>query len=1212
MNEVLNFWFGDDLQWRSKLWWGCVDSQRRLSRVETIDYMRSTFNNYIQDNTWKDWNESGSIEGKVASIILLSQIHRVINKERRFEFDEVISKISNSAADDIGASISSLPWTYICFIYIALCNSEIMFDVRRAIVGFTSIISHHGGVGSSVGTRVNKCFKDSIRMRGILEKFKRDPLRNELLGRESTQSEMRYISAVEAKSSPKQSNVVPEKSVSTKTGLIRVLVLHGLRQNGRSFSRAAKQALTGISKNSNVEFVFADAPHKSSFSEGNVQMIANTGRHWYNSTTSESGDLIYEGLDESIEYLNNYFNINGPFQCVIGFSQGACIAAIMASLQASGSDKAKYFTPKCYICISGGECRDSRDRFKDLHSTSMNLEIPSFHIYGETDTIMPSDRTVRLSQVFRNPLVKSHSGDHFKKAIGKWPIDDISNWLDQLQVSDNTQFDSSVIINPLESQPEPDLQIKLSSTMKCRGSEDDLFPLIPVGICNKFLLTTTFWETCKSKGKTIAIDPHVCFQQSDIREFVKEMRGHPSVDTKTIDSDLLLLSWCQYVNVGKKRLRSPFKKKEISNSDYVTLQERSNQTVYWLWWAIINEQPTSESRFDITMKLLHSIQYYGGWEDMERLCLLSCTGTSRKVNVREKENNCLCDVVQEQDEESHRSQPVVRELLETVSQLIADKLYEDYQKCISASTSERPSDCVLHCLKTRRTYSAKKTELVKLTSDKLVRNMESILPSKATYDKIKKFNEVVKSIKDILNTKYNLDYYNLKKSIIYSNWKENIIDQQRSQQEYQQLVSDLPLSQMILHPEPEPVDIATGTQMQPVLDYIKTADKLKKANDFIAFTKGTMCGDGRLDLCKQVIGPKGIEPLLDSLRNDNQSKVRHLLLGNNIAGDNLGNGVADMVINKSSSVSTWYIAGNHLTDVGIKPLCDALQTDDYVNQLWLKRNPLKPFAAVHLSKMISLNRHLKVLDLTCTGLLDEGTEILMKGLTDNKHLQVLYLNGNGITIKSIPSICDMLRKPTGLRSLGLGCNRLGDEGAKMLFSVTDMKLEMLDVSSSGIGSVGSTYVAEFLKINKTVRKLDLGFLIMTVAIGELCNRIENFGAEQIAEALRFNTTLLSLSLRHNAIDERGHSAFRLVLGGSLDNSCLRNKTLIDLTIDQYGFPLSRINREGIKTAIRQNMELLSKAERKEANEVVSPPHLAEVLSVYRLGGKYPLLDHNIQ
>jgi hypothetical protein len=76
-----------------------------------------------------------------------------------------------------------------------------------------------------------------------------------------------------------------------------------------------------------------------------------------------------------------------------------------------------------------------------------------------------------------------------------------------------------------------------------------------------------------------------------------------------------------------------------------------------------------------------------------------------------------------------------------------------------------------------------------------------------------------------------------------------------------------PLSDAILNPVPEPVDVSSQEQMKPLYDWL-SSNQLCEAD--LQFLKGTVTADGRLDLCKQVIGPQGIKPLLDSMGNNRQ------------------------------------------------------------------------------------------------------------------------------------------------------------------------------------------------------------------------------------------------------------------------------------------------------------------------------------------------------
>jgi hypothetical protein len=65
--------------------------------------------------------------------------------------------------------------------------------------------------------------------------------------------------------------------------------------------------------------------------------------------------------------------------------------------------------------------------------------------------------------------------------------------------------------------------------------------------------------------------------------------------------------------------------------------------------------------------------------------------------------------------------------------------------------------------------------------------------------------------------------------------------------------------------------------------------------------------DGRLDLCKMVVGETGIKPLLAAMQGN--ETVKRLLLGNNIVGNKGAQWIADF-INNGSKLTTWYIAGN--------------------------------------------------------------------------------------------------------------------------------------------------------------------------------------------------------------------------------------------------------------------------------------------------------------
>lgn len=67
-------------------------------------------------------------------------------------------------------------------------------------------------------------------------------------------------------------------------------------------------------------------------------------------------------------------------------------------------------------------------------------------------------------------------------------------------------------------------------------------------------------------------------------------------------------------------------------------------------------------------------------------------------------------------------------------------------------------------------------------------------------------------------------------------------------------------------------------ELQPLMDHLMS-DKPGPGEDnqSIVFSRGAIMTGGRLDLCKQVVGPQGIQPLLNAMKCS--SVVNRLLLG---------------------------------------------------------------------------------------------------------------------------------------------------------------------------------------------------------------------------------------------------------------------------------------------------------------------------------------------
>jgi hypothetical protein len=107
---------------------------------------------------------------------------------------------------------------------------------------------------------------------------------------------------------------------------LRVLALHGFAQDADSFR--SKTGGFRSSVKDLVEFEYALAPFLDSHD------LIGEGRTWYMfSQQDTTGDMTWGKFDETLSYLSTVFKEKGPFDGVLGFSQGACLAATLACMQ---------------------------------------------------------------------------------------------------------------------------------------------------------------------------------------------------------------------------------------------------------------------------------------------------------------------------------------------------------------------------------------------------------------------------------------------------------------------------------------------------------------------------------------------------------------------------------------------------------------------------------------------------------------------------------------------------------------------------------------------------------------------------------------------------------------------------------------------------------------------------------------------------------------
>ena len=284
------------------------------------------------------------------------------------------------------------------------------------------------------------------------------------------------------------------------TKRLKVLCLHGYLSNARMFQAQLQKLVNEASYTS--DFVFIDAPHRlglqkreatlqkkvvsvESSLEGGEEARLEAGdeessrprrgasgkfRWWYAGTvgTGDEEELVqYMGLRESLLAIAEADRQYGPFDVVLGHSQGACLAVtidalssrpeflhallktneleeskdtsstssasssfdeeqVVAAIEEGDDDEgrdnvdtgAKRLLPSCSlsVIVSGFQPRDYLfDKlFSDVASdvTMRGLPQRSLHVFSHEDDIVPAAASIQAMALYDFPRMKVRNGDH--------------------------------------------------------------------------------------------------------------------------------------------------------------------------------------------------------------------------------------------------------------------------------------------------------------------------------------------------------------------------------------------------------------------------------------------------------------------------------------------------------------------------------------------------------------------------------------------------------------------------------------------------------------------------------------------------------------------------------------------------------------------------------------------------------------------------------
>ncbi|MQM00643.1 hypothetical protein Taro_033381 [Colocasia esculenta] len=183
----------------------------------------------------------------------------------------------------------------------------------------------------------------------------------------------------------------------------RILCLHGFRTSGEIMKKQVvgkwPEAVT-----SRLDLVFADAPFPA---EGKSDVEGIFPPPYYEWFQFDKAFMEYRNFDACLKYIEDLMIERGPFDGLMGFSQGAILSAALPGMQAKGLALTRVPKVKFVVIIGGAKFRSPA---VEEMAYSDDISCPSLHFLGETDFLRPHGEMLLESYV--EPMVIHHPKGH--------------------------------------------------------------------------------------------------------------------------------------------------------------------------------------------------------------------------------------------------------------------------------------------------------------------------------------------------------------------------------------------------------------------------------------------------------------------------------------------------------------------------------------------------------------------------------------------------------------------------------------------------------------------------------------------------------------------------------------------------------------------------------------------------------------------------------
>nr|XP_043632587.1 esterase AGAP003155-like [Erigeron canadensis] len=188
---------------------------------------------------------------------------------------------------------------------------------------------------------------------------------------------------------------------------LKVLCLHGFRTSGKILQKLVERWPQPLLEK--LDLVFMDAPYPA---RGKSDVDGIFEPPFYEWFQSDLEFKEYYNFEECMAKIQEFMVNHGPYDGILGFSQGAMLTAAIPGMQKKGVALTEVPKVKFVIVISGAKFGGTKFGTPKLTADSFSTPVttPSLHLIGEEDFM--KQENIDLLESFLDPVVIKHPKGH--------------------------------------------------------------------------------------------------------------------------------------------------------------------------------------------------------------------------------------------------------------------------------------------------------------------------------------------------------------------------------------------------------------------------------------------------------------------------------------------------------------------------------------------------------------------------------------------------------------------------------------------------------------------------------------------------------------------------------------------------------------------------------------------------------------------------------